>query len=824
MFFLRITALFLALGIPGWGLLCLADGGARTRGGERVWLSLVAGTGIASLTALVLGYLSAFGNISFLLSLCLVGGFLAALAVARRRGAGAEEEVKGVRARKGVQASRRWEEVATAALLVVLGLAIFAPPWRIVSGFSDVGIYPRLAANLVREGGLWVENRSAAEIAPEHADLVYHPVEVSPGEIVYHENQFYAFEDLATGKEWPLFFHLWPSLLAAFAVFLGLENMFWALTWVAVLSLWGLFLLARRFLGGRWAWAAVVLAAVCPITLYFGRYTGSEMMNALLFLGGVLCARIYLGDGSMGEDRPPDTSRGKGSGAYGMSALSAFLFVLGFLCRIDFLFVLVPLLLFMALRGVLKGLRGPDWVFLGAVSLGAVFAIAMGRLYARVYFDKTWRSFFGGSIWPPVICGVALLLVVLGMAFSPSRIRLSAEKLLRLRGVWATLLWASLAVLFVWLYFLRPLQPDNMVSYGFIKAIEGPSYRSQDFLRWAWYLSPIGLAAVFAGFTLCLSRRREVGDVFLALCGFFFTALYAVNMHALPLHILMMRRLVPVILPAGLLMIALTLKEMAGTADRLRVRRSAVRLDKEEVSVGGAAGMGIAPVSAAYGRHALLAGTDTGKVRNGKEDGGVSEEGGRVLRKKDSRGSKIRKRPGRLLRVGAAGAWFLGAAAAGLFLYLVAFMAHASMPLWGIDEGGNQWEAVRAVAGEMPAGGVLLMDYHSGDHFGPPLRNFYGVENVWLKEGTMFDPEKMRLLLSDLGFPEREVYLLWRPSISGERLFLPQGVKAVEVISFPVREYALERSFEHRPTERRNPLEIYRVFRLEALSVAGEKH
>ena len=817
MFPLKVVALFLSLAMPGWAVVRLADGGGRVRGGERAWLTLVAGTGLASLEALVLGYLSAFGRKPFILTLSLVGAGLVTAAAVRwwKRGGRSGEPAVGP----------GWD-AAVIVLLVLLGLALFAPPWRIVSGFSDVGIYPAMAANLVREGRWWVENRAATEISPPNVDLVYHAVETEPGEFVYHENQFYAFQDLGSGKEWPLFFHLWPSLLAAFAAFLGLENMFWALTWTAVLVLWGIFVHSRRLLGERWAWAAVVLAAVCPVMIYFGRYTGSEMMNALLFLGGALCAMEYLNRGALDRDiQPGDLRHGEGKG-YGMAVLSGFIFSLGFLCRIDFLFLLVPLAIFLILKGALRGIGGPDWVLLGTVFLGAVFCVVMGNLYAHVYFGKIWNAFSRRWAGFMVAGGTALALLVAAAALFPSRVRRRLrEALERSRRFWAPFLWVALAALFGWLYFIRPLQPDSLVSYGFIKAVQGPSYRSQDFLRWSWYLSPLGVAALFAGYALCMSRTRREGDILLALCGFSFTLLYATNMRALPLHVLMMRRLVPVILPVGLLMVAMVLRELAGAADRLEGRRLAVRAGTGGDPEGGAHGTGRGDFPVSLGEaisrewHAVEE-EEKLRVGEGEVEGIPGGNGGGSRENEGSRGGKARGRPAHRLRYGVAGAWVLRAAVAGLFLYLVAYMANASKPLWGIDEGGNQWEAVEAVAGEVPAGGILLMDYHSGDHFGPPLRNFHGVENAWLKEGTMFDAEELDLLLADLGFPEREVYLLWRPSISGERLFLPRGVEAVEVLSFPVREYALERSFEHRPRERRNPLEIYRVFRLEASPAA----
>ncbi len=802
----KVVALFLFLVLPGWALVSVLAAGTGMRRGERIWLILAAGTGLASLCASFLGYFSFFGRLSVLLTVGSISVLLAgtALFVGRRKKRSDKRLSGALRGGRG--------ELPALLAVAVLGTALFAPPWRIVSGFSDVGIYPAMAANLVREGRWWVENRTAAEIPASHADLVFHAVDTGSGEVVYHENQFYAFQDLSRGREWPLFFHLWPSLMAFFAVFLGTGDMFWALTWVSVLVLTGLFLLSRRALGGRWAWVVVVLAAVCPLTLYFGRYTSSEMMNALLFLGGALCAWVHLQE--EGEAAEPGSgASGASAGVYGTAALAGFFFSLGFLCRVDFIFLLVPLAVFLVLKGALRGLRGADWVLLATTALGAVLALVTGVIFSRFYLSRIWKGFTGGSSWTLGAGGAALALLLVWTAFFPARARRLARRAFRHRGVWTAVLWALVALLFAWLYFLRPLQPDRTVSYGFIKAVQGPSYRSQDFLRWAWYLSPLGLAALFAGYALALSRWRKPGELFLAACGLSFTVLYAVNMRALPLHILIMRRLVPVILPAGLVMIAATLKRLACTG-YVGVGRGAMHWRPGDLGPADG-GMEEAAAPFPYPARALSRGETPGEAVQA-EEGAVKAD---TLEKGYSDGEKQREEKGsrRGKRMVSAAVWAARAAAAGAFLYLVAYMAHASMPLWGLKEGGNQWEAVQTVASRVPPGAVLFMDYHSGDHFGTPLRNFHGVENMWLKEETMFDPEGLCALLSDLGFPRREAYLLWRPSISGESLYLPRGVEAVEVLSFPVREYALERSFEHRPRERRNPLETYRLYRLQSV-------
>ena len=755
MLFLKVPALVLFLFIPGRLLVFLLAGKSRLGAGERRWLSAMAGTGVVSLGALLLGYLSMYGTAPLLVLVGLVTAVLGLAAWRWREGRwtgragrpfafrdgddGGRTGGCGERARHPVPGDsggkRRggvmFRGMLTVVVLASAGLLLYSPPWRIVFGWSDVGIYPNMAAGLARNGGFSLTNQVAGEVTPEHAELLYYRFDERFLPDTWYENQFYAFEDLSTGKEWPLFFHLWPSLMAVFASFLGLSRMFWAITWVAVLGLCGFYLLARRLVGPPWALAALALFLLAPLMLYFTRYTLSECLSLALFLGGGLCLHAYLG-------------AGEGTGKRGTAALAAFLLGLGFLCRIDFLFLLVPLYLFFALKAVAEGWDGADRVFLLGVGVCAVLSVLAGLFFARVYFLRVMGGFIGDAKLAGAAGGVAVLAACL-LAVGRVRgvLRQGLKRLEEARLPRTALTWGSLALLFVWLYFIRPRGASPLAGYGFIKAEEGPSYVNQSFLRWAWYLSPPGLALAFAGYASVLNRaavtRRDVdwGRLALAVCGVSFTLLYALDMRALPMHILCMRRLVPVILPVGLMMMVWALRATAG-AGRL-VSGGVMRL--------------------------------------------CVTWGGRVL-------------------------------AASLFIYLAAYMGNASRPLLGLDESGNQWELCSAIAADVEEGGVVLLDYHGGDLFGSPLRCLFGVENAWLKEDTLADGDGLRTLLRDLGFPGRTVYLLWRPAMSGEKPVLPAGVEAEPAGEYLFREESLEKSFVSRPEKAVSLSESFRLYRL----------
>ena len=178
--------------------------------------------------------------------------------------------------------------------------------------------------------------------------------------------------------------------------------------------------------------------------------------------------------------------------------------------------------------------------------------------------------------------------------------------------------------------------------------MRGPSYTNESLVRWGWYLSFAGLAAVFAGYAAWFARRRGYGEYTLGFIGLAYTLLYAWNMRAMPMHILVMRRLLPVVFPMAVLAVAYVLKSL---------------LD------------------------------------------GVGQ---------------MRRNP----------AWVAWASRVFVFaflLYLILFSVNASVPLFGLDESGNQVELCGDIAADVGGEATLVMDYRLGDLFGSPLRCMYGV-------------------------------------------------------------------------------------------------
>lgn len=540
MIVLRAAALIVCVFVPGWlGVSLLKAGDETLKKRERLFLVFALGTGIISLWALVLALLGAYSLTALLLT---VGATSVALALAARR------RVLWIR-------GLGLKDVALALAIVAIALVLFAPPWSIVFGWSDVGVYANIATHVEEEGGFSVHNEVASRVDEGRRDLLYYRESNRASPDVYFENQFFIIDDFESGTTRPWFYFLWPSLMAVFASFLGVSAQYWAITAAAVLALWGFFVLACRLLGWRWAIAAAALFALSPLTMYFSHYTSSETMNQFLFIAGSLCLLAYL--------------RGRGQGgSRGLAVFSAIFYSLGFLCRIDFVFLAVPVFICYAVRGLGGSITADDYWFLAVIAAGAAFAVLSGLVFSGVYFRAIWSYFFrlpGQVFW--IIASLLVVAVGLAVILGKKLRKRSPKPAVRSFGV--PVLWLVLCAAFIYLYFIRPLGAQEIVGYGFIREARGPSYINQSLIRWAWYMSFAGVGAVFVGYGVWLTRHRGFGESTLGFTGLAYTLLYAWNMQTMPMHILAMRRLMPVVFPMAVMIVIYALKSLVHQAGML---------------------------------------------------------------------------------------------------------------------------------------------------------------------------------------------------------------------------------------------------------------
>ena len=158
--------------------------------------------------------------------------------------------------------------------------------------------------------------------------------------------------------------------------------------------------------------------------------------------------------------------------------------------------VLAPIALCYLPGGYPAGSIATTVLFLALLAAGATLSILAGLLFSRVYFQFIWRDFFASLGWAYSLLGVVFVLGLLASLIFGRKLEGAVRKLRDARSLWVPALWLILCGAFVFLYFIRQQGADAVVGYGFIKEMRGPSYTNESLVRWGWYLSFAGLAAV----------------------------------------------------------------------------------------------------------------------------------------------------------------------------------------------------------------------------------------------------------------------------------------------------------------------------------------
>jgi len=175
------------------------------------------------------------------------------------------------------------------------------------------------------------------------------------------------------GEYYPKYPPFYPLLCAGMNAVMGDGYGFFATVWGAVLSVAGMFVLVRFWLGRWWALAASLLLALSPVISTLALTKNSHTPSLALFLWGMCCFLTAA-----------------------MNRKRSFLwavpggFLIGWTVGIrytDFLLILVPLAFgFLFLRGRRR------WTVLGALCAGAAVPYAGLALFHWMAYGAPWRS------------------------------------------------------------------------------------------------------------------------------------------------------------------------------------------------------------------------------------------------------------------------------------------------------------------------------------------------------------------------------------------------------------------------------------------------
>lgn len=432
------------------------------------------------------------------------------------------------------------DRTAIALLIVVSSVAIvgISAPHEHILATRDSGTYVATAAWIAETGGLRMEVR----------DPVF---DGSP--VRYESLGFQA--GASESSLMPQFLHIFPSMLALIGSFGSTPNaMYWLNPVIAGIGLLALFAFARAMMSQILALFATILVAASLPFLYFSRAPFTEALAFAFVFGGLWIASLAVRDSSLR-----------------LATGAGLLFGGLMLTRIDGVVVLLGLVAYRTLQQLgasanPRSAGAPD----NGVSAGQVrvmdrmiavavvmFAVAMidGAVFSLQYLVDH-------GMLISLVLGAVLLLTVTGR-LAPHL----SETFQRHRTAIANMSAGLIALFFVYSWGIRPLveTPERSDTYGITGLQEAAGVaidplRSYAELSVHWLIWYLGIPLVALGLAglIFYVRRMLLGQEFLA--GHFtsvsavLTLLYLYRPSINPDHIWAMRRFVPLVLPALVVM------------------------------------------------------------------------------------------------------------------------------------------------------------------------------------------------------------------------------------------------------------------------------
>jgi hypothetical protein len=517
---------------------------------ETLWLAVALSVAASSWLGLLLGELGCFHLVT-------AGGLLAAASLAAallgRRRLGLPLVPPG-----------RARALVPAFAVLALALLLQTRPSEYLVGGRDPGAYVAAMALIGRSGGIVYTDPVVLEIPRADVELFFRHPDGPP----FSWSRFLGFdlETPADGRVYPQFFHLFPAFGAYLFQAMGLRGALATPDVFGVLGTLGVFLVVRRLWGEAVGLLAALLLSLNVMQVWFSRYPVSEPMSQFLLFLGLLAFLVW-------EER--------GSAAFGAVAGAAFGLTL--LVRIDSVLILLPLVGWLVVR---RAERTLTWRQAAALLIPFVLLAGHAALHALVFARKYVQSIASRPYWQRPVwvwaLGAALVLAVLVLADRAGP-RLAAAVARRRRALRHAAV-AAVLLLALYAYWLRPLlsawaggdgnpagsawpEPGLLASLGFARLA---AHDAQALVRFAWFVTPLGLALGLGGLVLTLLRggRRELLPLLVvaAFAGFYF---YKIRVWAD--YPFAMRRYLPVVLPFTLAFAARALVWLAsrGGARRL---------------------------------------------------------------------------------------------------------------------------------------------------------------------------------------------------------------------------------------------------------------
>ncbi len=501
---------------------------------EGLYLAVLLSVLLASWVGLTLAQMGWFAWWSLALSLAAVCAVLVGLAARSRADLGWL---------RTLPASRY--SVALAVLVAIM-IPLYFRPHQYIMGGADAGVYVNIGVNLAHTGRWTIHNDLVAEIGTEAAPEFFraHPPGLIPK--YFHLPAFY-IEDVEQGRILPQFYPFQSVWMAIFATLWGIQGALLTTPLWGVMGCLAVYFAARRLFGSEVGLVAAGLLALTPTQVWFARYPTSEMLTQFLLFAfiGAFAAYVTV------PEWPP--LWGVLAGVTLGSAL---------LVRADLIFILVLPVLFLIYLRLCGKLRSTHLWFFGPLLmlvLGAAFhVLVFAHSYAYNTYVMSFRRFARAG-W----IGVGGVGLVLGfyalLEFWPGLKRGIGDWLQRHRhwliGAAIVVVWLSA----IYAYFIRPAAAEPVITTSWYSGGQTFWFEQASLIRLGQYISPLSIVLALIGMSLILWHKLSWQTWPLLCVGLGYAYMYLYRAFANPVQIYVMRRYVPVVIPAVIICVAYTL-------------------------------------------------------------------------------------------------------------------------------------------------------------------------------------------------------------------------------------------------------------------------
>ncbi len=396
----------LLLYLPGWVISRVVPGAAPADVLERHYERVVLSALVSGWLALLLAEWRFFSLGVLLLLVLLLCGALAGVARWRGwraltpnpspRGRGASDPPAPVGRRgpgdEGTPPPSR-VEIGAFALVGVVALLLVVPPFQVILGVRDAGVYSNAGFAIARTGGLVQYDALVAALgqAAQSDDAAMRgPAEQALSNFlgVQHPERFIATRmraagffihkgDVTQGRVVPQGFHLLPAWVAILTSMGGLGVGLFAPGLMGVLGAWSVGMLGRRLVGGGVGVLAFLLLALNAVQVWFSRYSTAETTMQFLSFAALYFFALFQ------QNSVPPRRQVFAAGVAGVAAGQLAL------TRIDFVLVVIPLLLYLLWCAVAHRWRAGHTALAAGLGVLLLHAGLHTVFIARAYFFDT---------------------------------------------------------------------------------------------------------------------------------------------------------------------------------------------------------------------------------------------------------------------------------------------------------------------------------------------------------------------------------------------------------------------------------------------------